>query len=227
MPSVLSDADKETVRRVVPKGANKIHAVAVAKLYVALPNKQRWTYTGLQGAAVLANDLVGNTYWIKLVDVSVRQRFVCATNPTLTWSRVPIAELSGTRRFMSHSITTKTGLSFTHSNWRIVWQDSHLWTRKKPNSLRKRWMIEKRMQANRQKPLHFKAPLPSQQLQLLQMANPTIASALEVCCMVKGPHPLRTYHPNSRRLSSLPANHRNPSRHRPVQIVIDHLLWTP
>ena len=72
MPSVLSDADKETVKRVVPKAANKIHAVAVAKLYVAHPNKQNWTYTGLQGAAVLANDLVGNTYWLKMVDVSVR-----------------------------------------------------------------------------------------------------------------------------------------------------------
>ena len=71
MPSILSEGDKETVKRTVPKPANKIHAVAVARLYIAHPNKQRWTYTGLQGAAVLANDLVGNTYWIKLVDISV------------------------------------------------------------------------------------------------------------------------------------------------------------
>jgi neural Wiskott-Aldrich syndrome protein len=72
MPSVLSDADKETVKRFVPKANNKIQAVAVAKLYVAFPNRQKWTDTGLQGAAVLCNDLVGNTYWIKLVDISVR-----------------------------------------------------------------------------------------------------------------------------------------------------------
>ena len=72
MPSILSDADKETVKRTVPKPANKILAVAVARLYVAHPNRQRWTYTGLQGAVVLANDLVGHTFWIKLVDVSVR-----------------------------------------------------------------------------------------------------------------------------------------------------------
>ena len=72
MPSVLSDNDKEIVKRTVPKPANKIQAVAVARLYVAFPNRQRWQYTGLQGAAVLANDLVGNTFWIKLVDVSVR-----------------------------------------------------------------------------------------------------------------------------------------------------------
>ncbi|KAM5501491.1 hypothetical protein McaMca56_002236 [Microsporum canis] len=70
MPSILSDADKETVRRTVPKPANKILAVAVARLYVALPNTHKWIYTGLQGAAVLANDLVGHTFWIKLVDVS-------------------------------------------------------------------------------------------------------------------------------------------------------------
>lgn len=72
MPSILSDADKETVRRTVPKPASKILAVAVARLYVALPNTHKWIYTGLQGAAVLANDLVGHTFWIKLVDVSVR-----------------------------------------------------------------------------------------------------------------------------------------------------------
>ena len=72
MPSVLSDHDKQTVKRTISKPANKIQAVAVARLYVAYPNKQKWVYTGLQGAAVLANDLVGNTYWIKMVDVSVR-----------------------------------------------------------------------------------------------------------------------------------------------------------
>ncbi|KAI4140489.1 MAG: hypothetical protein LQ340_007864, partial [Diploschistes diacapsis] len=70
MPSMLSDADRETVKRVVPKPGNKIFAVAVARLYVAYPNRQRWTYTGLSGAAVLANDLIGNTCWIKLVDIS-------------------------------------------------------------------------------------------------------------------------------------------------------------
>ncbi|MCJ1355826.1 MAG: hypothetical protein MMC33_005818 [Icmadophila ericetorum] len=76
MPEVLPDHDKETVRRTVPKPSNKIHAVAVARLYVAYPNKQRWTYTGFQGAVVLANDLIGNTYWIKLVDVSPANRGV-------------------------------------------------------------------------------------------------------------------------------------------------------
>lgn len=71
MPSILNDADKETVKRFVPKQSNKIQAVAVARLYVAYPDPSKWTYTGLQGAVVLANDLVGNTYWVKMVDISV------------------------------------------------------------------------------------------------------------------------------------------------------------
>ncbi|KAH9864763.1 hypothetical protein IAQ61_008708 [Plenodomus lingam] len=76
MPSILSDEDKQTVKRTVPKSANKIHAVAVAKLYVAYPDRHRWTYTGLQGAVVLANDLVGHTFWLKLVDISPASRGV-------------------------------------------------------------------------------------------------------------------------------------------------------
>src|SRR5256885_180882 len=75
MPSVLNETDRETVKRAVPKASNKIQAVAVAKLYVAYPNRSRWTYTGLQGAAVLSNDLVGNTFWLKLVDISVCTQF--------------------------------------------------------------------------------------------------------------------------------------------------------
>jgi len=71
MPSILSEEDKHIVKRTVPKPSNKIFAVAVARLYVAYPDRSRWTYTGLQGAAVLANDLVGHTFWIKLVDISV------------------------------------------------------------------------------------------------------------------------------------------------------------
>ena len=80
MPSILSEDDKETVKRFVPKQTNKIQAVAVARLYVAYPNRQKWTFTGMQGAVVLANDLVGNTYWLKMVDISVSRSQV----PVLT-----------------------------------------------------------------------------------------------------------------------------------------------
>ena len=91
MPSILSDEDKQTVKRTVPKSNNKIHAVAVAKLYIAYPDRHRWTYTGLQGAAVLANDLVGNTFWIKLVDVSVSAYRTVQVETELTRSSRPIA----------------------------------------------------------------------------------------------------------------------------------------
>ncbi|ETR97830.1 WH1-domain-containing protein [Trichoderma reesei RUT C-30] len=87
MPSILSDDDKDTVKRFVPKQSNKIQAVAVAKLYVAYPNRSKWTYSGLQGAVVLANDLVGNTYWLKMVDISPSNRGVIWDQEIFdTWS---------------------------------------------------------------------------------------------------------------------------------------------
>ncbi|KAK8125633.1 uncharacterized protein PG998_001392 [Apiospora kogelbergensis] len=87
MPSILSEEDKETVKRTVPKQTNKIQAVAVARLYVAFPNRSKWTYTGLQGAIVLANDLVGNTYWLKLVDIAPSARGVIWDQEIFdTWS---------------------------------------------------------------------------------------------------------------------------------------------
>ncbi|RBR09186.1 uncharacterized protein FIESC28_09998 [Fusarium coffeatum] len=76
MPSILNDDDKDTVKRFIPKQSNKIQAVAVARLYVAYPNRSKWTYTGIQGAVALVNDLVGNTYWIKMVDISPTNRGV-------------------------------------------------------------------------------------------------------------------------------------------------------
>ncbi|KAK7426811.1 hypothetical protein QQZ08_006712 [Neonectria magnoliae] len=87
MPSILNDDDKDTVKRFVPKQSNKIQAVAVARLYVAYPNRLKWTYTGLQGAIVLANDLVGHTYWIKMVDISPSNRGVIWDQEIFdTWS---------------------------------------------------------------------------------------------------------------------------------------------
>jgi hypothetical protein len=80
MYTVLSVDEKDVVNRAVPKSTNKIFAVAVARLYVAYPNPQRWTYTGISGALILANDLVGNTFWLKIVDISV-----CFIHSTSRW----------------------------------------------------------------------------------------------------------------------------------------------
>lgn len=94
MPSILNDADKEIVKRFVPKQSNKIQAVAVARLYVAHPDPRKWTYTGLQGAVVLANDLVGNTYWLKMVDISVSA--FCTLLPHATRRDAPSSTLTAT-----------------------------------------------------------------------------------------------------------------------------------
>jgi hypothetical protein len=119
MPSILSDEDKQTVKRTVPKSANKIHAVAVAKLYIAYPDRHRWTYTGLQGAAVLANDLVGNTFWLKMVDISVGQRDAAMKRKT-DKARPPTAASYGIKRFTTLSPTTRTVSSSTLSNSKIA-----------------------------------------------------------------------------------------------------------
>lgn len=125
MPSILNDADKETVKRFVPKQTNKIQAVAVARLYVAHPDPTRWNFTGLQGAVVLANDLVGNTYWLKMVDISVslaEKLFPtlfaahCSIEANRPSCSLPREELYGTRRYSTRGATTRTGHFSTPSN---------------------------------------------------------------------------------------------------------------
>lgn len=124
MPSILNEDDKDTVKRFVPKQSNKIQAVAVAKLFVAYPNRSKWTYTGLQGAVVLSNDLVGHTYWLKMVDISVRQAGAHTLIETVLTSHSPqIAELFGIRRYSIRGTIIRTGRSFTHSSWRNAWLD--------------------------------------------------------------------------------------------------------
>lgn len=158
MPSILSDDDKETVRRTVPKAANKIHAVAIARLYIAYPNRQRWTYTGIQGAAVLVNDLVGNTFWIKMVDISVRLPQGRVTMPSLrsrwyfsalgcrlTMYSPPIVGSCGIKRFTTHSHTIRIVHSSTHSSSRIVLPACLSLMKGRLNSSRRRWMSERRM----------------------------------------------------------------------------------
>lgn len=149
MPSILSDEDKETVKRVIPKQSNKIHAVAVARLYVAYPNKSKWTYTGLQGAIVLADDLVGHTYWLKMVDVSVSQSPGPRSCPPIahrTSSRLAEESFGITRSTTPGSITRIEPFSIL-SNSRNAWQACRLWMRRRPSSSRRRWTRGKGMPA--------------------------------------------------------------------------------
>ena len=69
MPSSLSSDHKAKIKRAIPKASNKIITAAVARLYIAYPDPHKWKFTGLSGAVVLAKDTVGDTYFLKLVDV--------------------------------------------------------------------------------------------------------------------------------------------------------------
>lgn len=72
MPTAkLTKADKDIVNRVVPEPSNKVVYGAIARLYVNYPDKTKWNYTGITGVVVLAQDLVGKTLWLKIVDIKV------------------------------------------------------------------------------------------------------------------------------------------------------------
>ncbi|OBA19479.1 WH1-domain-containing protein [Metschnikowia bicuspidata var. bicuspidata NRRL YB-4993] len=67
---ILTTQDKEKIKRAVPKASNKIIDATVAQLYVAYPDHTQWTATGLMGAVALVDDLVGHTFFLKLVDIT-------------------------------------------------------------------------------------------------------------------------------------------------------------
>lgn len=66
---LLNSQDKEIIKRALPKTSNKIIDVTVARLYIAYPDKTQWQYTGLSGAITLVDDLVGHTFFLKLIDI--------------------------------------------------------------------------------------------------------------------------------------------------------------
>ena len=67
--AILTTADKEKIKRAVPKANNKVIDATVARLYIAYPDPTSWQYTGLVGAILLVDDLVGHTFFLKLVDI--------------------------------------------------------------------------------------------------------------------------------------------------------------
>ncbi|KAI7868337.1 hypothetical protein BDF14DRAFT_1795510 [Spinellus fusiger] len=68
--ATLSTAqDKNAVRKALP--TSKILMAAVARLYVANPDPNQWTYTGHWGAAAFCKDQNrNNAYFIRIVDMS-------------------------------------------------------------------------------------------------------------------------------------------------------------
>lgn len=65
----LTAQDKEKIKRAIPKANNKVIDATVARLYIAYPDPTSWTYTGLMGGIALVDDLVGHTFFLKLVDI--------------------------------------------------------------------------------------------------------------------------------------------------------------
>ncbi|CAK9437547.1 uncharacterized protein LODBEIA_P19250 [Lodderomyces beijingensis] len=68
--AVLTAEDKEKVKRAIPKPSNKIIDATVARLYIAYPDPTKWVFTGLMGAVAFVDDLVGHTFFLKLVDIT-------------------------------------------------------------------------------------------------------------------------------------------------------------
>jgi neural Wiskott-Aldrich syndrome protein len=70
MHSSLTSDDRAKVKRAIPTVNNKIVIAAVARLYIAFPNPNKWNFTGLSGALVLSKDHIANTFFLKLVDIT-------------------------------------------------------------------------------------------------------------------------------------------------------------
>ncbi|CAG8659105.1 1289_t:CDS:10, partial [Ambispora leptoticha] len=72
MPSVtLGDAkDKPTIKKAIPTSANKIITATVARLYVAYPDPNAWTYANIVGAVVFLRDLKKKSFFFRIVDLN-------------------------------------------------------------------------------------------------------------------------------------------------------------
>ncbi|CAG8613896.1 3261_t:CDS:10 [Paraglomus brasilianum] len=78
MPSVTlaNPDDKRNIRKAVPSPANKIINATVARLYVAYPDPNAWTYTNLMGAIVFAFDVGKKSFFFRLVDLTANRGIV-------------------------------------------------------------------------------------------------------------------------------------------------------
>ena len=66
---LLNSADKDQIKRALPKSSNKIIDVAIARLYIAYPNPNEWQYTGLSGAVVFFYDIFWHKFLLNFVDI--------------------------------------------------------------------------------------------------------------------------------------------------------------
>ncbi|KAJ3737262.1 hypothetical protein DFJ43DRAFT_968709, partial [Lentinula guzmanii] len=70
--SALSTDDKAKVKSAIPvsPATNKIFCATLARVYYAYPDRNRWTYAGLQGALALIRSNVTYSLSFNLVDLS-------------------------------------------------------------------------------------------------------------------------------------------------------------
>ncbi|KAJ1954328.1 hypothetical protein EC988_002496, partial [Linderina pennispora] len=68
--SLLLPDDKATIKAAQPKSNHKILTATVARLFVAYPDKSRWTYTHLFGGILLVKDLHNGASFLRIIDMS-------------------------------------------------------------------------------------------------------------------------------------------------------------
>lgn len=64
--STIASDEKAKIKAVIP---TKIFCAALARIYYAYPQPNKWSYTGLQGALVLTLDNSKNAYYLKMIDL--------------------------------------------------------------------------------------------------------------------------------------------------------------
>ncbi|KAJ1859901.1 hypothetical protein LPJ73_001630, partial [Coemansia sp. RSA 2703] len=70
-PSLLSHDDRSTILNVQPKPKHSVLGAAVARLFVAHPDKRRWTYTHRFGGLVLVKDTHNNdASFLRIINLS-------------------------------------------------------------------------------------------------------------------------------------------------------------
>ena len=68
--SAITSDDKAKIKAAIPNSSNKILTAAIARIYYAYPDPNKWSYSGLQGALALAKDHNRGAHVFKLVDLA-------------------------------------------------------------------------------------------------------------------------------------------------------------
>lgn len=67
--STLNSDEKAKVKSAIPASSNKVFYAALARIYYAYPQPDKWSYAGLQGALAFVKNTTKNTVSFKMVDL--------------------------------------------------------------------------------------------------------------------------------------------------------------